>query len=174
MSDFAPRRTPEGPHFTDREGREVVVEHERLRRLLQDIDGVDALLVTARPERHDRERLRAAAGEQRRPVRARQQTDLAGDRADLFRGPAIDALALVEDLPAQRLVFDPVDDAMDLLLVILDLSLEGLRDFERDLLTELGERRVALLLAGQVQRFVDTPRGQLVHSQHQPLIQFGR
>src|SRR5207245_1297742 len=48
---LAPRRPANRPHFTGRERREVIVEHERLGRLLRHVDRVDALLVLHRPQR---------------------------------------------------------------------------------------------------------------------------
>ena len=50
VTDLAPARTPDGPDLTDREGREVVVEHEALPRLA--LERVDLLLVAGRAERH--------------------------------------------------------------------------------------------------------------------------
>ena len=75
VADFAPARAADRPHFADRERREVVVEHELLRVLLE--QAVDALLVAAGAERDGHERLRLAALEQRRAVHAREHVDLA-------------------------------------------------------------------------------------------------
>ncbi len=55
-----------------------------------------------------------------------EQADLAGDRADILRCAAIDALVPLDDLLSQCLVLDLVDDPIDLVRVVLDLFLEGL------------------------------------------------
>ena len=55
---------------------------------------VDHLLVRRRAERRRRQRLRLAAGEQRRAVRARQDPDLAADRADVGQAAAVEAALL--------------------------------------------------------------------------------
>ena len=49
------------------------------------------------------ERLRLAAGEQRRAVGARQDADLGDDRAHGLEVAAVDARAGVEDVPAHDL-----------------------------------------------------------------------
>ena len=64
---------------------------------------VDVLLVLAGAERRDDQRLRLAAGEQRRAVGARQDADLGDDRAHRLQVAAVDARAVVEDVPAHDL-----------------------------------------------------------------------
>ena len=73
VADLAARRAAHRAHFTRGERREVVVQHERLRRLRRLVDRVEALDVVRRAERRGDERLRLAAREERRAVRARQQ-----------------------------------------------------------------------------------------------------
>ena len=79
VADFAAAGRAHAAGFTDRVGREVVVQHEVL--LVGAFERVDELLVFAGAERGDDERLRFAAGEQRRAVRARQNADF-GTRSD--------------------------------------------------------------------------------------------
>ena len=79
MADLAAARAADRPHFADRERREVVVEHELLRVLVE--QAVDALLVAAGAERDRDQGLRLAALEHGRAVDARQHVDLALDVA---------------------------------------------------------------------------------------------
>ena len=58
------------------------------------------------PSVADDERLRLAAREQRRAVRARQHAGVDRDRADFVRLAAVDAVARVEHLRAQLVVLD--------------------------------------------------------------------
>src|SRR5690606_22768883 len=95
---LAPRRAADRLRLARRERREVVVQHERLRRLGRDVDVVDPLLVVLRTERDHTERLRRATREQGAAVRARQDADLARDRPDLVRLAAVRAHALLDDL----------------------------------------------------------------------------
>ena len=65
----------------------------------------------------DHERLRLAAREQRRAVRARQDADLARDRADVGEAAAVDALALVarslaDDAASSTLVEQLADELL--------------------------------------------------------------
>ena len=78
---------------------------------------VDELLVLAGAERGDDQRLRLAAGEQRRAVGARQHADFGDDRANGLDVAAVDALAGVEDVPADDLGFEFLEHAGDALLV---------------------------------------------------------
>ena len=97
-------------------GREVVVQQERF--LVGALQRVDPLLVLAGAERGDDQRLRLAAGEQRRAVRARQHAGLGHDRAHGLEVAAVDALAGVEDVPAHDLGFEFLEHAGDALLVV--------------------------------------------------------
>ena len=111
---LAPRGTANRLHFAGRERRKVVVQHERLRRFLRDVDRVDALLVPRRPQRHRHQRLRLPARKQRGAVGARQPADLAGDRPDGVEVAAVHALARRQHAVAHRLVLDLFDDRHDL------------------------------------------------------------
>ena len=78
VADLAAARAADRPHFAHRERREVVVEHELLRVLVD--QAVDALLVAAGAQRDRDQGLRLAPLEHGRAVDARQHVDLALDR----------------------------------------------------------------------------------------------
>ena len=69
MADLAASGAAQERDFTDRERREVVVEHEALPRLA--VHHLDLLLILGRAERGGDERLRLAAREHGRSVRPR-------------------------------------------------------------------------------------------------------
>ena len=98
MADFAAAGAAQELHFADRERREVVVEHEALPGLA--VDHLDLLLVVRRAERDGDERLRFAAGEDRRTVRARQHARFDRDGADLVELAAIETAPALERLVA--------------------------------------------------------------------------
>ena len=81
--------------------RHVVVEHEAVAVLAH--QRVDDLLVARGAERGHDERLRLAAREQRRAVRARQHAGADRDRAHGARVAAVDARLAGEDLVADDL-----------------------------------------------------------------------
>ena len=83
---------------------------------------VDELLVLAGAERGDDQRLRLAAGEQSRAVGARQHADLAENRAHGRQVAAVDAAAVVEDVPAHDLGLRVVERLGDLFLGELGLA----------------------------------------------------
>ena len=111
VADLAPAGRADAAGLADRERREVVVQHERF--LVGPLQGVDPLLVLAGAERGDHDRLRLAAGEQRRAVGARQEADFGDDRAHGDQVAAVDALAGVEDVPAHDLGFELLEHAGD-------------------------------------------------------------
>ena len=80
VADLAPAGAAQELHLADGEGREVVVQHEALLVTLAPATRVDDLLVVGGAEGDRHERLRLAAGEERRAVGARQHADLARDR----------------------------------------------------------------------------------------------
>ncbi len=80
------------------------MQHEVLAVLA--LERVDDLLVLAGTERGHDQRLRLAAGEQRRAVGARQDADLGHDRTDRLGVAAVDALAGVEDGGAHDVGFE--------------------------------------------------------------------
>src|SRR3546814_3236840 len=76
VADLATLRAHHAAGFTDRIGREVVVEQEVF--LVLTRDGVDDLAVARGAEGDRDNRLGLAAGEQRRAVNARQDADQIG------------------------------------------------------------------------------------------------
>ena len=67
------------------------------------VERIDVLLVLARAQGRHHQRLRLAAREQRRAVRARQDADLRQDRPDGGQVTPVDAAAVVEDVPTHDL-----------------------------------------------------------------------
>src|SRR3546814_602545 len=104
MADLAALRAHHAAGFTDRIGREVVVEQEVFLVLAR--DGVDDLAVARGAQRGDHDRLGLAAGEQRRAVGARQHADLGGDRAHGVERTAVDADLGRQHRAAHGLVFE--------------------------------------------------------------------
>ena len=146
VADLAAARSGHAAGLADRERREVVVQEERL--LVGPVQGVDPLLVLAGAERGHHQRLRLAAGEQRRAVSARQHADLGHDRPHRLHVAAVDALAGVEDVPAHDLGFELLEDVGDLQLRIRRV-LHALRTEMRNRLGLGGiDRLVALHLVG--------------------------
>ena len=114
VADLAPARAAQELRLAGAEGREVVVQHELLVVLAD--QRVDLLLVRRRAERGDDQRLRLAAREERRAVRARQHPDLAGDRPDVGEAAAVDATAARATIGlADDLLLELVDQVADLL-----------------------------------------------------------
>ena len=70
---------------------------------------VDELLVLAGAERGDDQRLRLAAGEQRRAVRARQDVDLGDDGTHGLEVAAVDAAAGLEDVAAHDVALESLE-----------------------------------------------------------------
>ena len=143
VADFAALGAAEASGFTDRVGREVVVQQELL--LVGSRQRVDVLLVLAGAERGHDHRLGFAAGEQRRAVGARQHADFGDDVADGLGVAAVDALAGVEDVPANDLGFQFLEHAGDAQLVVFRLL--AFREVVRHhLFLGLADRGVAILL----------------------------
>jgi hypothetical protein len=98
VADLAALRAADAAGLAGGEGRHVVVEHEAV--LVLAGQRVDDLLVAAGAQRGDHQRLRLAAGEQRRAVGARQHAVADLDRAHGAGVAAVDARLAVEDLAA--------------------------------------------------------------------------
>ena len=112
VADFAPARTADAAGFADGEIREVVVQDEFLLALAAGV-GIEFLRVFAGAERGERDGLRFAAAEERRAVRARQDADFAGDRANDVKAAAIQALAAVQDQAADGFLLDVIERVLD-------------------------------------------------------------
>ena len=139
VADFAAREAAGGLGLARREGREVIVEHELLGALHEHL--VLDLFVEFRTERNGRQRLRFAAGEDRRAVGCGQVAHLAPDRADLVGLAAVETDAFVEDHVAHGL----------LLHVVVEIFVDQRRLldqlFFRIAGCELGFERVELVFA---------------------------
>ena len=143
VADLAALGAAEPSGFTDRVGREVVVQQELL--LVGARQRVDILFVLAGAECGHNHRLRLAAGEQRRAVGARQHADFGDDVADRLDVAAVDALAGVEDVPAHDLGFQFLEHASDAELVVFRLL--AFREIVRHHpFLDLADRGVAILL----------------------------
>ena len=143
VADLAAARRAHAAGLTDRERREVVVQHERF--FVGALQRVDPLLVLAGAERGDHDRLGLAAGEQRRAVGARQERRLADDRAHGDEIAAVDALAGVEDVPAHDLGFELLEHAGDQLHRPLGIVLAVREEVRHRLLLDGGDGVLALV-----------------------------
>ena len=99
-----------------------------------------ALLVVLGAQRDGHQRLRFAAREQRRTVRARQHADFDGDLADLVEGAAIGTAAILQHLVAEDPLLQRVVDTSPLRPSALPASASAI------LLLELAQPGVALEL----------------------------
>ncbi len=147
MTHFTTTRRAEAADFTDRIGREVIVQHEIF--IMQAGQAVDHLLGVLGAQRGGADGLRFTAGEQGRTMGAGQEADHCFDRTDLRGRAAVDALAVLQDGAAHDFRFQ--------LLGQLDAGHYGLG------VETIGNERRLRLGAGFVQR-VGTRRlvGQLV------------
>src|SRR5215510_4468399 len=110
MADFATPGTAEELDFTDRERREVVVEHEPLVELAPHM--LDLLLVVCGAERAGDQRLRFTAREDDRSVRPWEDAGLAPDGTDLVELAAVEADAALQHLVAEHFLLQLVEDAL--------------------------------------------------------------
>ena len=123
MADFAPACAADAAGFADAEWREIVVQEEALRFFAAAV-GIDVLRFFDRRESGERDRLRFAALENGRAMRARQHADFAGDLAQVIVAAAINALLLVENADAERFLLHVIER-------LRDRELVGLRDIFR-------------------------------------------
>jgi hypothetical protein len=82
---------------------------------LLDPQRIEELLLLLGAERAHCEHLRLAAGEERRAVGTRQDTDLNPDLPDLVRPPAVGSLAALEDRLADQALHQRVEQLAHLL-----------------------------------------------------------
>ena len=111
VTDLAPSRAAQGPHFTHAVRREVVMEHETLRRLAAQI--IDDLLVALCSQGRHHKGLRFTAGEQGRAVGARQHGDAPADRPHVCKRAAVGAAALFQNLAAHFGAFHVMQERLD-------------------------------------------------------------
>ncbi len=76
---------------------------------LRAFEAVDVLLVFARAERRDDQRLRLAAREERRAVRARQDVNFGKDRTNRLQVAAVDAQLRLQDVAAHDVHFERLE-----------------------------------------------------------------
>mmetsp|Transcript_3579 Transcript_3579/g.6494 ORF Transcript_3579/g.6494 Transcript_3579/m.6494 type:complete len:499 (+) Transcript_3579:537-2033(+) len=100
VTDLATTRRAHATRFTDRVGREVVVQQEVGFEVA--VQRVDELLVVAGAERRDAERLSLATGEQRGAVGPGQDLGLGHDVTDLVQGATVDTAAVLDDIRAKH------------------------------------------------------------------------
>ena len=143
VADLAPLGAAEAAGLADRVGREIVMQQERL--LIRSRQRVDVLLILAGAERGHDHRLGFAAGEQRRAVGARQHADFGDDVAHGLDVAAVDALAGVENVPADDLGFQFLEHAGDAELVVFRLLAFG-EEVRHHLFLDGADRGIAILL----------------------------
>src|SRR5262249_26565016 len=146
VADLTPAGAAHEADFADREGREVVVEHETLP--LFALEALDLLRIVGGPERARDERLRLAAREDGRAVRPRQHAGLDLDRAHLVELAAVEAHAVRQHFLAQDLFLQLLEDRLRVGLA-LDLALGNRRD---EILERLLDALVVLQLAADPHR----------------------
>ncbi len=125
VSDFTPPRAAHEAHFAHAERREIVVQHEALRRF-RSVQQLNPLLVVLRAERRRHQRLRLAAREQRRTVRARQHAHFALDLADLVELAAIRTPLRLQHLIAEDAFLQRVEQLLAFRLLLFRQRLDGL------------------------------------------------
>ena len=140
VSDFAAACATQERDFAHREWREVVVQHEAL--LGFAFEGFQPLHVFAGTECRRHQRLRFTAGEDRRPVGARQNSDFNPDIADLVELAPVRTPVLLDHLFAEHLLAQQVKVLAGLLASFFVFFRN--RCFE--LVLELLDERVALVL----------------------------
>ena len=126
VANFAAARTRHATGFADRERREVVVEHEALPRLA--LEALDLLRIVGGAERAGDERLRFAAREDGRAVRAREDAGLDPDVADLVELAAVEPDAVGEHFFAEDLLLQLLEDRLRVGLLLGFGFLRQLRD----------------------------------------------
>src|SRR5205085_3433052 len=104
VADVTPLRAAHEAGLAHRERREVVVVEVALGGL--EPEGVEPHLLARRAERDDRERLRLPAGEQRRAMRTRSDSDLDRDRPDFLGRAAVGPLLVDRDPPADHVLLE--------------------------------------------------------------------
>ena len=126
MADFATAGAAGAAGFAHAEWREIVVQNEALR-LFAAAVGIDVLRFFDRRQRGESQRLGFAALENGRTMRARQNADFAGDRAQIMVAAAIDAFLFVENADAKRFFLDVIERLRDRELVGLRIFLQDRR-----------------------------------------------
>ena len=108
VADLTPSRAAHAADFADREGREVVVQHEILPGLA--LEALDLLRVVGRAQGAGDERLRLTAREHRRTMGARQHAGLDPDRTDFVELAAVETDAVGQHLFPEHFLFQLLED----------------------------------------------------------------
>ena len=108
MTDLATAGAAGPAGLAHAERREIVMQEKALRGFAATV-GVDVLRFFDGRERHERERLRFAALENRGTVRAREHADFAIDRTQILIAAAIHALLFVEHADAESLLLHVIE-----------------------------------------------------------------
>ena len=130
---------------------------------------VDPLNVGRRAQSGYHQRLGFTPGEERRPVGAGQQADLAGNGTHVLEAAPVDALALHHKVPELEL-FEVPEGPLELLLAPGKL----LPARGHDLGAYLVDAGVPLLLVGDAHRFLELLLGQLPNTGRQRLVLYLR
>ena len=107
VTGFAAAGKAETTDFTDRIGREVIVQHEV--GVAQTVEPIDHLLGVFGSKRRGHDRLRFTTGEQGRTVGPWQQANHGFDRTNLIELAAIDTGTILEDRTANDFGFQLLD-----------------------------------------------------------------
>src|SRR5690606_36934195 len=160
VADFAAARGAHAAGFANRIGREVVMEQEAL--LVHAGQAVDILLVLAGTERRNDDRLGFTAREEGRTVGARQDADFRHDSANGLEIAAVDTALGVENVPADDLRLQVLEDGADDFGGILRLFAFG-EEVCLDLGLDGVDGSVAISLLGDLVDFAQFDFEQLEH-----------
>src|SRR5690606_6580758 len=169
MPDLAPLRRADEARLANAVRREVVVQHERLAALA--LERVHDLRVAARAERRHDERLRLAAGEERRAVRPRQDTDLDRYRPNCAGVAPVDSRLAPQDPPADDLLLEPLELGLDLRRRVARRL--GIRERGEALLLELGDAVAPRLLLDDRVRLREALADRLLDGAREGLVPCG-
>ena len=136
MTDFAPARTAESSCFSDAKRWKIVVQDETLG-LISARVAVDHLSFLGRSKSRERDCLRFASREKRRPMRPRQQPHFRAQRTQIMESATITTLLSIKNADSERLFLEVI---------------ERLRNFERGRIGILRENRCFDFLAEGIHR----------------------
>jgi len=157
VADLTATGTAQGLHLAHGVGREGVVQHELVEAVAQQV--VDPLLVLACAQGHRDEGLRLAARKERRAVRARKDSDLAGDGPHVGQTSSVDALLGIDNHRPNEVVLEIRDRRADLTLALGETRISGDEGVNHRLLGRIERGIAGQLLAKTVSR-LDLRQGQ--------------
>ena len=158
VADLAAAGRAHAAHLAHRVGREVIVQQEGF--LVGAFERVDPLLVLAGAERGHHQRLRLAAGEQRRAVRARDDVDLAIDGAHRTRSRPSMRLPVLRML--ERTTFFSISLKASASFTLSPTRRFGGEQFGHGLRLRLADLVIAVLLAGDLERLLEVALDELL------------